>query len=466
MDAIRQALNKQTQSARWLWPLGLFLLALAGGWQILSSYFQPGFNQWVCLLVAPMVLQLRTDKGPSLRFGLAGLLVIGLYALTGMKTFFLLGIGFYGFLLLEQFWGRIDWLALVLLLLYLPVIDYLISAFSFPLRLEMSALTGHLLQSIGWPVEVAGNMFYVGKMAFSVDRACMGMKSLSIGLIVLTLLVAFVSQQFQVRFRVWELGLIFLLGLPLLMVGGLLRMLLLVVLTSMPDTLSHELIGLASLLLYMIVPMYFLLRRWGKRKAKQSIIAEESAPLSFPLITSPKTVLILLLPVLSIFLVSWSREEIEKPIEDAWVAQLELPGMQKTVRETGVVQFENDSVLLYVKPAVRFWGADHTPEVCWRASGYTFSHIDTLSIGGQTIWQAKLIHESETLYTAWWYENSQSRTHQQWEWRWQMLKGAEPYRLINVTTVDPDELTVQCQGFTGGEQNYSLFRTTSAQPLP
>jgi hypothetical protein len=445
-------------------PLGLFGLVLILGWQTLSSYFQPGFNQWVCLLVAPFLIRVRVAK-PRFLYGILATLSLGAYGLTGMKTFFLLGVGFYVFFLVEQWIGRLGWLPLVLLLLYQPVLSYLISAFSFPLRLELSALTAKFLQFAGFAVEVQGNMFTVDGTIFAVDRACMGMKSLSVGLIILTLLIAFVSRQHQKTFPFSSLVPIYLLGLGLLVFAGFMRMLVLVLLRSMPETLSHEMIGLGSMVVYMILPMYGLLMVWARRLADERFHRQPpgsspgqappaadrfSEPQAYPPLAGagggkrPIGLILSLILLLFIAALNHSRQSLAEPLADPLVEKLQLPGLERRILPSGVAQFRDADQLIYVKPAVRFWGADHNPETCWRASGYEFSHIETLIIENEQVWQARLIQENDTLYTAWWYENEQERTHQQWQWRWQMLKGSPPFRLVNLTTARPEELYDRC----------------------
>lgn len=439
---------------RQLIPLGLFLLALLMGWQTLFSYFRPGFNQWVCLLVAPFLIQAKAAK-PRLLYGILATLSLGVYGLTGMKTFFLLGMGFYGFFLVEQWIGRLGWLPLILLLLFQPVLSYLISAFSFPLRLELSALTAKFLQLAGFAVEIEGNMFAVDGTTFAVDRACMGMKSLSVGLIILTLLIAFVSRQHQKTFTFPSLVLIYLLGLGLLIFAGFMRMLVLVLLRSMPETLSHEMIGLGSMVLYMILPMYGVLTLWARRSFPPlhprwrgtGFSSRRLSPAGGGAGGGPSRNLGLIFSLILLLLIAvlnYNRQSLAEPLADPLVEKLQLPGLEKRILQSGVAQFRDEDHLIYVKPAVRFWGADHNPEICWRASGYEFSHIDTLFLENEQVWQARLIQESDTLYTAWWYENEQERTHQQWQWRWQMIKGSPPFRLVNLTTATPEELYSRC----------------------
>ena len=50
---------------------------------------------------------------------------------------------------------------------------------TFPIRLEMTELTGKAMVSLGFPVEVVGNTIFYQEQAFSVAPACMGLDTLA-----------------------------------------------------------------------------------------------------------------------------------------------------------------------------------------------------------------------------------------------------------------------------------------------
>ncbi|MBU0765830.1 MAG: hypothetical protein KJ607_13470, partial [Bacteroidetes bacterium] len=87
-----------------------------------------------------------------------------------------------------------------------------------------------------------------------------------------------------------------------------------------------------------------------------------------------------------------------------------------------------------------FYGSDHNPSICWLGSGYSFENINTTTINGCEIYTATLEKEGSRLYTAWWFDNGEHKTIEQFSWRWNSLKGQAPYRLINVTCETGDKL--------------------------
>jgi exosortase N len=100
----------------------------------------------------------------------------------------------------------------------------------------------------------------------------------------------------------------------------------------------------------------------------------------------------------------------------------------------GVVQYVNDSILIYVKPIQGFYSAEHTPLICWEGNGYKFSATNEKTLpNGQKYYTGLLKKGTETIHTAWWYSNGTTKTTSQWTWRWLDLKGDSDFFLINIS---------------------------------
>ena len=99
----------------------------------------------------------------------------------------------------------------------------------------------------------------------------------------------------------------------------------------------------------------------------------------------------------------------------------------------GIVKLESSESLIYVKYVRGFYDTDHNPTICWKGSGYELQEIEQTSIAGCAVFTALLANGKEKLYTAWWYGNGKSNTNDQLTWRWDMIKGAKDYAVINVT---------------------------------
>ena len=105
-----------------------------------------------------------------------------------------------------------------------------------------------------------------------------------------------------------------------------------------------------------------------------------------------------------------------------------------SLEEHGVLKYTNEKLLIYLKPATSFYSADHSPLICWKGSGYNFDNEKIILIENQDVYYSVLSTEKgDKLYTIWWYDNVKSQTISQLKWRFDMMLGAEAYRLINVT---------------------------------
>ncbi len=69
-------------------------------------------------------------------------------------------------------------------------------------------------------------------------------------------------------------------------------------------------------------------------------------------------------------------------------------------------------------------------------SGYTFGQVKSMLINDIEIYTGVLKKGSETLQTAWWYDNGQTQTVSQTEWRTAILKGEPNFNLVNITAAD------------------------------
>ena len=106
----------------------------------------------------------------------------------------------------------------------------------------------------------------------------------------------------------------------------------------------------------------------------------------------------------------------------------------------GLRKLQGADALVYLKPPVPFYGADHYPEICWRAGGYAIRAPEKVTIAGMEMMMARLETEEEQLYTAWWYSNGEVHTVSTFDWRWRQLKGEPAFFLTNVTAGNRTEL--------------------------
>lgn len=420
---------------------GMILSCILAGFANLSEYLMLDLNLILAGIAAPFVLRVRQPGDCSYRYGVLAIAALILFVQIHMQIFFLLAVGATIGLLVESSRGKMGILPLVLLVLMSSVPAYLADVLTFPLRLWMSEQTAWMISAIGTDVSQNGNIFSVNGNEFAVDAACMGLQSLVTSLIITTLLISFTEKRTQRAISGW-LSLSLLAGtLVFVLIGNFIRMIGLVLFQSMPDTLSHEVIGILGLLIYVIVPMAIItkwvVRKWGTAMPKAS---SDTHRLNRP------SLLLASLLIVGIIYVNVNRKEYVYDSPDEVVNGMELPGFEKSFLNNGITKFEQDDVLIYLKPPVHFWGSDHSPHICWRASGFQLHRMRESMIGTQKVYTAELRKDSQTYYTAWWYDNGETRTHSQWEWRLQRMQGAAPFRLVNVTASSPDQLVEECLG--------------------
>lgn len=145
-----------------------------------------------------------------------------------------------------------------------------------------------------------------------------------------------------------------------------------------------------------------------------------------------------LLPILLI-VTGWQFRQTHTP-NVAGLAHISIPGFQQSQTENGMLKFENEDALIYIKPAVKAFQGSHDPRICWSGSGYEFTKITKTTIDETKIYTALLTKGNDQLHTAWWFDNGTIQTIDEWQWRWTTLSGKSGFRLVNVTTARQEDL--------------------------
>jgi exosortase N len=394
-------------------------------------------NFIIGLMALPFVLQIQRREKRSYRFGWIVLVCSILCFIIPVSTILYFTICFALFFLIEHFYGRVNLLAVFTIALMSPVFQYFISSFSFPLRLELTKLAGTLFNVVGADAAVRGNVIIHLGNEFSVDPGCMGLKMMETSLLLGVMLIGFYQKRFQRRLMNWKL--LFYLGLIVLLniIANLIRIVLLVQFSVLPDTFSHELAGIVCLIVYVFLPAVWLASSIIKRSpAQNNTVVQFNG-------VSKKAILLhlLILSCISLLAVRVSNTDTYR------MANVSLFNTNKNFSVTeyapGILKLQNTQALIYIKYIRGFYDTDHNPMICWKGSGYVFEQIQLEKIGNREIYTGMLINGPEKLYSAWWYGNDHSSTVSQLEWRWNMLKGEKKYAVINVTCSDRGELKEQ-----------------------
>ncbi|HEY5748092.1 MAG TPA: exosortase N [Chryseolinea sp.] len=385
-------------------------------------------NFVVGLVLLPFVI-IRQGPARINLYYLLGLLLFGWLAhIYLLKIFFFLMVAFFLLLVWEGAGGRLNTIILFQIVLMSPVFLQVTAILGFPIRLWLSQCAGALLQ-VGWNVQVEGNLMILDGFQFSVDEACMGLSMLSLSML---MGVFAIVHHYRREKRTLSLGWLIVFFAAVFgfnVLSNLFRIVMLVLFRILPEDPLHEIIGVLCLLLYVMMPLYYLAKtltqKFGKPFEQMTTQAHTSVRST------------LLLAALSIFVLSMSftirPDGAESSVPHAFVKLKDAKGVELN---GGITKLTTDDLLVYVKTIPEFFTGEHTPLLCWRGSGYQFKSIRKERIGQQEIYKGVLSRGQEKLYTAWWYTNGTLVTIDQWLWRSRMVNEKERFALVNVTAKD------------------------------
>jgi exosortase N len=439
---------------QWLVPLLILGLYLLVSGFFLSEYLRWD-SQWVLAMVlVPFVAQVQPQKSLSPTL-LIATIVLALLAATLQNS------TLYFFTSVVALWcgaqlmvGRISIYPILLLVVASPIFKYIANIISFPLRMQLTTWAVAILNTMEKQAEAAGNIILVNGEEFSVDPACAGLSMLSLALILAVFILSHLQKTYQKKFPLWFIAMMLGLMLLLNLVANLLRILLLVWFKILPGNPLHEVLGLLCLLIYALVPFYFTAKWLQQYLAGTSQNASPKSAISLRGSLLLNYLLLLMLTGTGLTIKS------EKPVMALDQTIPQLNGFQAATLENGVTKYSNENVLVYLKPVQAFYSTEHHPLICWEGSGYKFRHVQQRQIGNYNVYVGELQKGKDTLYTAWWMDNGQHQTVNQWDWRTRMLKGEAKFRLVNVTVAQKQELPEAIVTIIANQANYSHASTT------
>lgn len=411
------------------------LLAIAG-----LHHYLPLVSATTAVGILALLYSPVAGKHPpgGFRFGWLALFFIGLYFLLPVKTILYLAMGCAACQLRETFFHRVERTTPFILLLMTPVTAYFVETFSFPIRLQLTTMAGRLISLAGLPVAVTGNSLTWRDHAFTVDPACIGLHMLLVSLLTGLLLMNYYQSQYRRQLSTGAILLLLLLVTTFNILANLLRIICLVVLAILPGNPLHGILGMVFLLAYILLPLIpitrYTIRRWSipipDENAGVQPLRSRGLLTGNLLLAAGATLLVLLS-----FFAEKARPAGLTPGDD-------VPGYKIKEVEGSVLQLDNGSSLVYIKPIPGFYYTDHTPTICWQGSGYTFTTLHEAVISGIRVFEGVLEKDHQRLYTAWWYDNGIHQTITA-EWRWDLIRGAPPYSVVNITAATRAELEAE-----------------------
>ncbi|MDX1905425.1 MAG: exosortase N [Bacteroidia bacterium] len=413
--------------------LGLGVVLAA--WGNLATYLRPGLGMMLGLLAAPFVVWVKAPGVYTYRYALVAAAALGAFWYLHMQVLYLIAAGATLILIAESRIGQVGFRPLLLTILLSPVWEQFNRVLTFPLRLKITDISTRCLQLAGMPVAAEGNAISVKGTYFFVDDACAGLDSLLTGIFVTVLLLAWQEKEQQRSLPVWIQGGVLGVAAILLLGSNIFRVMALVVLKFPQDTVGHELIGLLCLLVYAIAPIWLLVW-WLTRRIGRPVMPRLLPPASPHRISGVLPVILSgALLYVSLFQGDFRQLFVAPALHPPVCASFEVD-----VVDLGIIRLRQDSHLVYIKPPITFWQADHHPTICWRGSGYEFTRLEALTLAGLPVMTARITRDSTHLYTAWWFENGLHHTTSQLDLRWRQLGGEPPFRLLNLTARSEEDL--------------------------
>ncbi|MFX1705152.1 exosortase N [Chitinophaga sp. CC14] len=402
--------------------LGILQLQHYFSWE--STFFL------LCVIAMGVVLKVDKSRPGSMRCGWIALFFLLLSWQIPVLTFRYATLITTLFFVTEFFFGRLQTLTFITAALIAPAINFVVNVFSFPIRLWLTGVAGNILAGINPQVTTTGNMILLGSNEFSVDPACMGLQMMLTSLLCGVMLIALYQRRYQKVLPLTGIVVVLVAISALNIIANLFRIILLVQFALPPETMAHDAMGIATLLIYVILPLLpgikWMLQRYGKVNSAYNGV--QPPPLYGWLLHA-----VLAAGIIGghFFMTprSTASGEMDQQVKH-------LSGYSYAVLDGHIVKQTKTNALLYVKGIPGFYFTDHQPMICWKGSGFGFYKIQEATIQGAKVYTAELKKENSTLYTAWWYESRTRRSSSQLEWRWDALCSGNNYYLVNITVED------------------------------
>ncbi len=433
----------------------------------LRAYFRLDATLWVGLATLPSVLLVSEKRANWSIFRLFPL-VIAAFLTPSYTLLYLAIIGTMVWFICRHI-GKLSLLSVLLSLTISPVFSYVTDVFSFDLRLKITALAVKILNTIHFSdrkigpsvstaspsifsenssnslvfkdIQAIGNLIRLPNGdEWQIDAACMGLNMLGVGLILTYFFIGFFAKKIDKMPTNRGLFVFVLTALSLNLVSNLTRIVAVVLLNIRPETVGHDVVGLLSLLIYSIVPTYFLIKM-GTRSAfffKEKI--KKNAFSNTPNFSKTR---VFVVPIVAFVLLTSRAVYLDfyKKMPQNIVLSKEIQA-NFTISNLpdGVTQLKNDSTLIYLKNLSHGFTTEHSPMICWKGSGYKFRQIERTTVGQTTIYIGILERDGDQIHAAWWFESDDGfATIDQFKWRYRFFTEGSHFRLVNINAASREQ---------------------------
>ena len=390
--------------------------------------------QWFGIALLPFILKAEKGvTGNNFYLGLSILFSL-LYLTLGQYYWtFAAGLSIIYHLINTRI-GRLNSIAFYTIIFYLPLTRSFFMLFGFHVRIQITKWAGWVLSLVNDNVSFLGSRIWVDGNEFTVDAGCMGLRLVITGFILSLLIMQQLAKRYNVKPDCWFVSSFLLVSLVLVIAANFFRILLTIQFQSCANSWSHELIGLSTFLVFHLVPMYMLVRKFiPKIRQDRELSSRKVASNGIDLWLMGMLVSLMLAK--SIYSPNGARftgkEGLVKNIK----------GYELNVSRDGVHKYSSSNSTLIVKPMFPLSFSNHHPMLCWRADGFDVIGESLTKLGETDCYRANLQRDDQQLQTAWWYvDEDGNKTTSEWEWRWSAISKKKQYFLVNLAATSEDHL--------------------------
>jgi exosortase N len=402
----------------------MYLVLFFVGLQHFFDWQSAGFLLGLAAL--PFTAEFDATKKGSLRYFYLSLGLFLVYLLVPVHTFYYLTLITAVAFCLEMYVGRMNILPMLVMVCMSPIFSLWANLFTFPIRLQLTSIAGSLVMG----AKVEGNIITCDGQDFSVDPACMGLQMTVTAMLCALIIIGGLQKKYRLFLSAGTTIGLLCVAFGLNILANLIRIVCLVQFKIMPDTLLHEVMGILSLVVYVLLPVA-LLSRYIVRRYGKAVVKEKKIYRIVP--TGP---LLLRNGILLVCMIYGCYVNLQPRVVKAHALPVKTTGFTVKHLPENVTQLDSDDALVYVKYIPSYYHAEHHPMVCWKGSGYTFERVREQVWNGRPVYTATLVNGKAQLHTAWWYANGQHNYTSQFGWRWDAMRSGRQYSLINVTAKD------------------------------
>lgn len=411
----------------------LFVLLTYKG---LAFYVRFEFDFLLFLLVLPFVIK-QESNSRSMRFGILAIILSLLFPFLKLSSIYFLAFICTLFFIYEYQYGKLSIIPIVLVIIVLPIAIFISEVVGFEIRLSLTKVAAKILQYINSDYNYSGNIILIGEREFHVDSECMGLKMVLLSMFISLLFITYNQQKKKGRIGFLFILFSLIISYVLVVISNLARIIIITLFQSPPNTFTHELIGIICFIVYFVIPIWFIVNRIPVRLVKKT---EKNLVRTNKLVFFSFVIILMFLFSLYRFTNIGTKNYVKPYI---YAVNYFSEGFSSSLEEQLVLKLANKDCLIYIKPAVNFYSADHLPIICWKGSGYKVIKEQIISTLYINVYFCELKRDSEILYSTWWYDNGKDKTISQFTWRFNNLAKGSNYRLINVISDNKDNLMLK-----------------------